>query len=143
MRYRVNLDGQSHELELESQGPDHYVAKLGSGAEARSIAITVLSDKPSLAVLIEGRVVELVPLGPNEASARGARTPAQLLDAAAARRARSASTGSDSLQIRAPMPGRIVKVLVAPGQSVSAGQPCVVIEAMKMENELACGQGGS
>jgi biotin carboxyl carrier protein len=144
MRYRVNLDGQSHELELESQGRDQYVAKLGSGADARSIVISVLSDKPSLAVLIEGRVVELIPLGPHEASARGARSPAQLLDAAAARRARAASAGNDSQrQIRAPMPGRIVKVLVTPGQTVIAGQPAVVIEAMKMENELACGLDGS
>jgi biotin carboxyl carrier protein len=36
----------------------------------------------------------------------------------------------------APMPGRVVKVLVAPGESVAARQPLVVVEAMKMENEL-------
>jgi biotin carboxyl carrier protein len=34
------------------------------------------------------------------------------------------------------MPGRIVKVLVTPGESVVAGQPLIVVEAMKMENEL-------
>jgi pyruvate carboxylase subunit B len=36
----------------------------------------------------------------------------------------------------APMPGLVVRVTVEPGQSVSAGQGLVVVEAMKMENEL-------
>lgn len=34
------------------------------------------------------------------------------------------------------MPGKIVKVLVAPGETVSVGQGVVIVEAMKMENEL-------
>jgi len=40
------------------------------------------------------------------------------------------------LRITAPMPGRLVRVLVEPGQKVRAGQGLVVMEAMKMENEL-------
>ncbi|MBI4476352.1 MAG: acetyl-CoA carboxylase biotin carboxyl carrier protein subunit, partial [Acidobacteria bacterium] len=39
-------------------------------------------------------------------------------------------------EIRAPMPGRIARVLVAPGERVKTRQPLVVVEAMKMENEL-------
>jgi len=39
-------------------------------------------------------------------------------------------------KVSAPMPGRIVRVLVAEGDIVEARQPVVVIEAMKMENEL-------
>ena len=39
-------------------------------------------------------------------------------------------------KVSAPMPGRIVRVLVAAGDPVEARQPVVVIEAMKMENEL-------
>lgn len=38
--------------------------------------------------------------------------------------------------VRAPMPGLIVRVEVAPGERVSAGQGVVIMEAMKMENEL-------
>lgn len=38
--------------------------------------------------------------------------------------------------IVAPIPGRVVRVLVMPGDRVSAGQGVVVVEAMKMENEL-------
>ena len=44
--------------------------------------------------------------------------------------------------LRAPMPGKVVKVLVAPGQAVEAGQGLVIIEAMKMENELRAARSG-
>jgi biotin carboxyl carrier protein len=36
----------------------------------------------------------------------------------------------------APMPGRVVRILVRPEDSVAAGDPLVIVEAMKMENEL-------
>lgn len=45
-----------------------------------------------------------------------------------------ASTGPQRLT--APMPGKVVRVLVKPGDEVRARQPLVVVEAMKMENEL-------
>ncbi len=44
--------------------------------------------------------------------------------------------------LRAPMPGLIVRVQVRPGDQVSAGQPLVVMEAMKMENELRAAAAG-
>ena len=46
-------------------------------------------------------------------------------------------------RIVAPMPGKVVRVLVHPGDSVRARQPVVVIEAMKMENELRAGRDGT
>jgi len=49
---------------------------------------------------------------------------------------RSPAAGSLLALVKAPMPGRIVSVLVAKGDRVTARQPVVVIEAMKMENEL-------
>ncbi len=52
-----------------------------------------------------------------------------------------ASTGPQ--RIVAPMPGKIVRVLVARGQTVAARQPLVVMEAMKMENELRAGREGT
>ena len=45
--------------------------------------------------------------------------------------------------IAAPMPGRVVKVLVAPGDAVLARQGLVVVEAMKMENELRAPRAGT
>jgi biotin carboxyl carrier protein len=48
--------------------------------------------------------------------------------------ARTAVTGS--AQIKSPMPGKVVEVLVIIGQEVAAGQGVVVVEAMKMQNQL-------
>jgi biotin carboxyl carrier protein len=45
--------------------------------------------------------------------------------------------------VKTPMPGRIVRVLVKEGDIVKLGQPIVVVEAMKMENELAAGCAGT
>jgi biotin carboxyl carrier protein len=55
--------------------------------------------------------------------------------------------GSDSrmvgdLQIKAPMPGLVVKVPVEPGQKVASGDPLIILEAMKMENELRAPRAG-
>jgi biotin carboxyl carrier protein len=46
-------------------------------------------------------------------------------------------------RVTAPMPGRVVRVLVAVGDKVTARQPVVVMEAMKMENELRADRDGS
>ncbi|HEY4058290.1 MAG TPA: biotin/lipoyl-containing protein [Kofleriaceae bacterium] len=45
--------------------------------------------------------------------------------------------------LRAPIAGKVVKVLVAVGDTVAAGSPVVVLEAMKMENELIAERGGT
>jgi biotin carboxyl carrier protein len=45
--------------------------------------------------------------------------------------------------VKTPMPGRVVKLLVAVGDRVAAGQPVIVVEAMKMENELRAPAGGT
>ncbi len=54
--------------------------------------------------------------------------------------ARSGGPGEGTLV--SPMPGRVLKILVKEGDEVTAGHPLIVVEAMKMENELACGRDG-
>ena len=54
--------------------------------------------------------------------------------------AAGASTGD--VRVMAPMPGRVLRVLVKPGDEVAARQGLVVVEAMKMENELAAPRAG-
>ncbi len=49
----------------------------------------------------------------------------------------AAGGGAGGGAVKAPMPGRVVKALVAEGDSVEAGQPLIIVEAMKMENEVA------
>ncbi|HEY63511.1 MAG TPA: acetyl-CoA carboxylase biotin carboxyl carrier protein subunit [Caldilineae bacterium] len=47
------------------------------------------------------------------------------------------------VQVRAPIPGLITRVLVKRGDAVSAGQPVALLEAMKMENELRAPREGT
>jgi len=55
----------------------------------------------------------------------------------------AAGRGADGVQtISAPMPGKVVRVLVAAGDEVEAGQGLLVIEAMKMQNELKAPRAG-
>jgi pyruvate carboxylase subunit B len=55
---------------------------------------------------------------------------------------RVSARASGPAPLVAPMPGLVVRVLVAPGETVSAGQGLVVMEAMKMENELRAATAG-
>jgi biotin carboxyl carrier protein len=55
----------------------------------------------------------------------------------------AAGRGADGIQtLTAPMPGKVVRVLVAPGDPVQAGQGLVVVEAMKMQNEMKAPRAG-
>jgi biotin carboxyl carrier protein len=63
--------------------------------------------------------------------------------ASSRRAADRASDPGGAATVTAPMPGRVVRVLVAPGDAVAARQGVVVIEAMKMENELRAPRGGT
>ncbi|HXH24755.1 MAG TPA: acetyl-CoA carboxylase biotin carboxyl carrier protein subunit [Vicinamibacterales bacterium] len=59
-------------------------------------------------------------------------------------RAGGGSAGGDRpAVVAAPMPGRVVKVLVKPGDAVAARQGVIVVEAMKMENELRAPRAGT
>jgi biotin carboxyl carrier protein len=52
------------------------------------------------------------------------------------------STESGEVTIRAPMPGLIVAIPVHEGQEVKAGQPVIILESMKMQNELKAPRDG-
>ena len=51
-------------------------------------------------------------------------------------------TGGDGNFIRSPMPGRVISILVRPGDTVSIGQEVCVVEAMKMEQSIRSPQNG-
>ena len=55
----------------------------------------------------------------------------------------AAPVAGDGLRVDAPMPGTILKVNVAPGQAVKEGDVLLILEAMKMENEIMASKAGT
>lgn len=51
-------------------------------------------------------------------------------------------TSAEGNVIRSPMPGRVISIMVRPGESVSVGQEVCVVEAMKMEQSIRSPQNG-
>lgn len=136
MRYAVLVDGQVIEVEVDGDrvtvAGQSYSATLGAipGTPLRQL---MLDGRPStLAVesLGRGRWV-LVP--------GGERWEVEVLDERT-RHIRSLTGGVDrqlvSPVLKAPMPGLVLRIHVVSGQQVPAGAGLVVLEAMKMENEL-------
>jgi biotin carboxyl carrier protein len=103
------------------------------------------ADRHFASLLVDGRSYE-VALEPRAGGyavhLQGERLEVQLQDASRAPRAAAGRDGHGPAQVLAPMPGKIVRVLVEIGQSVESGQGLLVMEAMKMENELRAARAG-
>ncbi|AKT38500.1 biotin/lipoyl-containing protein [Chondromyces crocatus] len=114
--------------------------------EGRTLDVDALGSGSSTHLLMEGRGVELwlEGTGPQVgAVANGRRFYAQV-ESERSRDALGASKGQGQGGglLKTPMPGRVLKVLVQEGETIRAGQPLVVVEAMKMENELGAERDG-
>ena len=73
----------------------------------------------------------------------GVAVPLTVADRRGRGRGRDAAADDRPQTIVAPMPGRIVRILVKPGEAVQPRQGLVVVEAMKMENELRAARAGT
>jgi biotin carboxyl carrier protein len=152
MRYFVTIDGELHVIEVSDLPGGGYDVRCLPSAEADAASGERLEAQTSarhggLTVRLGGRVVDLIIDGsPPDlqvfASGRRAsvRVESERLRAAAAVRS-AKGAGAEGL-VSSPMPGKVVKLLVAEGDSVTEGAPLVVVEAMKMENELVAPRAG-
>ena len=144
MRYFVQVAGREHAVDLTTRPDGTTVAAVGG----RSIELDVVAFSPrELLVKVGTRVMDLTVEGaPPQLGvvASGRRTYVQV-ESERMRTAQRATRPDDRAErdLRAPMPGRVVKVLVAEGQAVGPGQPVAIVEAMKMENEVRARRGGT
>jgi biotin carboxyl carrier protein len=102
----------------------------------------VLSSGRTRVVSANGRVVTFVPLGNGQFLEARTRRIVRV-ERARPGRGDTTDAGGSTTELRAPMPGRIVRILAQVGAAVVAGAGIVVIEAMKMENELAAPRSGT
>ena len=84
----------------------------------------------------------------SEAASISATPPATSVEAAAPSFAKptaapAPSSGGAGIQVECPMPGKVLSIAASVGQTVRAGECLLVIEAMKMENEIVAPQGGT
>ncbi len=143
MTYDIEMRGHKHTLSVE-HGPDRQERFLLDGkpcaADARFLSPRVLS------LLIDGRSYRVVfdPRPGAEAVVVGEhRMTFTIADPRSLRwQKRASASDTGALSITAPMPGLIVKLLIAAGDVVKTEQPLVVMEAMKMQNELKASKAG-
>ena len=82
-------------------------------------------------------------IGPGgEAWVNGRRLTVELEDPRDRRSSREGISSHGNRQVRAPMPGKVVRVLAAIGDEVEEGRGLVVVEAMKMQNEMKSPKAG-
>ncbi len=137
MRYFVRIGGEEHEVVLDVDG-------VRAGEETLGASVTPVAGTPVRVVKIGDRVHRVVvrpgaSRGQYTLWVEGYRFEVEALDerARAIRELSAAAAGpSGPAPLVAPMPGLVVRVHVSIGDDVSAGQGLVVMEAMKMENEL-------
>ncbi len=138
-RWFVTHDEQTATVDVERVTPERFRVRI-DGREAE-LEVTLLGRAGATAVVVDGRVLTLVP---TKGGFVAHPSREQLEVTARPRRESQGATGhanTDSI-VRAPMPGRVLKMLVAEGEAVSVGAPLVVVEAMKMENELLAARAG-
>lgn len=139
MRYTIELCGEAVEVDVRALAPGRYQIRVG-GAEPRTVDARAQEGLVHLVTALRSFAVAQAPGGQAlQAHARGIQAPLQVLDERALRlraRRNGGTLGAAGRVVRSPMPGRVVKVLVAEGDHVKAGQGVVIVEAMKMENEL-------
>jgi glutaconyl-CoA/methylmalonyl-CoA decarboxylase subunit gamma len=139
-QYAIAIDERTLAA-LVTTGEQGSVSVQLDGAAAHEVQLLAGGQRPL--VLVDGRVVELFREPDGGLRLSGSRAAVRVDQATAARARRVAHAETASLNLRSPMPGRVVKVLVVPGEAVAAGAPLLVIEAMKMENELAAPRAGN
>jgi len=115
------VDSVEGKAEVEAIGPGAYSILVGT----RSYEVKIEESGDEFVVAVDGRRFEVAIEDPRRAGPR-------------AERIDSVSSGD----IVSPMPGKVVRVLVSAGDEVQPGQGLLVVEAMKMQNEIKAAVAG-
>jgi len=143
MRYYVTVEGRTFEVDLREAAT--HVDGRPVRAELREVPGAalrhLLADDRSLPLVVQPGDAR----GRYRIQVRGRHFDVEVVDerTRAIRELTGRSSGARGPRpVRAPMPGLILRVEVEPGQTVRPGQGVVIVEAMKMENELKAETGG-
>jgi biotin carboxyl carrier protein len=144
MKFTLTINDREEQIEILAPEPECRF-QLGDGVAREA---NVESPQHGVfSVLLEGRsydaYLEETPAGMLVVVIDGYRFEIEARDPRRWSR-KSAGRGCDAVQsILSPMPGKVVRVLATVGQAVEAGQGIVVVEAMKMQNEMKASRAGT
>jgi len=143
MKLMLRRDGAEKAIEILAPAP---ACRFRSGESAEREA-NVQTPEPSVySILMDGRSydawVEDMPDGSVVVLVGGFRFEIEVRDPRRWSPRQSGRSGEGVQSLTAPMPGKVVRVLAAPGDTVEAGQGIVVVEAMKMQNEIKSPRSG-
>jgi biotin carboxyl carrier protein len=127
MKWQILVDGKPVDIDnghlngIREVEPGVYSVILGG----KAFEVRVLPGSDAWNVNVDGRIFSVEVNNPRDSS-----------------RVLRAALGSGRQSVTAPMPGKVIRVLVAQGETVDAGQGLVVVEAMKMQNEMKAARPG-
>jgi biotin carboxyl carrier protein len=131
---RLNVDAGSFRYERFRYEPED------AGTIEREFSIVPVMPG-SYSVLIGERSYDVIAAG-GEVRVNGKAFAVEVFDPRSMRGRKRAGVGAGRLNVAAMMPGKVVRVLVASGDTVEEGQGLVVVEAMKMQNEMKSPKAG-
>jgi biotin carboxyl carrier protein len=144
MKFLVNVDGEQATLDLRQNASNcEYILQ---GATTSSGTASVLEVSPGVFSVLLDTHSFTVSVSINEkhcevlaGSSRHSLTLADIRDRGSRR---TDQTQWGPLAVRSQMPGKVIKILVGLHSEVRSGQPLIVVEAMKMQNEMKSPKAG-
>jgi len=143
VKYEVFLDGAKRVVELVEAGGRYEISIDGKKLDADAVEVA----PNTYSILLEGESHQIRvaprPDGTLTLHTGLAEYRAEVADPRSWRGRRHGALEAEGRQpVAAPMPGKVVRMLVAEGDRVEAGQGLVVVEAMKMQNEIRSPKSG-
>jgi biotin carboxyl carrier protein len=139
VKYEIVIGGKAANLTATSEQFE-YQHEGGTAIERKYSAAQ--AGDGTWSILIDGRSYAVAILGPCQVSVNGRVFHVDVFDPREQRGRRSATVNTGPQAITAPMPGRVIRVLVEMGQEVASGEGLIVVEAMKMQNEMKSPRAG-
>jgi biotin carboxyl carrier protein len=133
MKFETVIAGRAGTLEIEGA---RFRFKREDGVAVEGDFSLERLDPGCVSLVIGGRSYRVTRGAAGEMMVNGTRLAVEVFDPRSLRGRAGGGASHGRQNIYAPMPGKIVRVLVAAGDSVEAGQGLVVVEAMKMQNEM-------
>jgi biotin carboxyl carrier protein len=146
MYYEIEIGGRTRRAVVTRLGDGFAVTVDGHRFHVDAVRV----DAYTLSLLVDRMCSHEVGVAPDATGAQlavriGGTSIGVVLNGRRRTRRKDAVSGAAAgpHRVMAPMPGKVVRVPISVGESVRAGQPLVVVEAMKMENELRAGRDGT